>query len=106
MTYVANSTVTVDGKSYRPGDAIEIHDHLSAKELLKTGYIVASPDEVLTVETASDTNSGHFMKAELEAMTKAQLQAVAEDMGLDTKDLTSKARLVEAIAAVDILPEA
>ena len=34
MTYVANSIVTVDGKEYRPGDAIQAPADSKALEIL------------------------------------------------------------------------
>ena len=39
MIYTANSTVTVEGKSYRPGDSVDIQDASAAKELLAVGFI-------------------------------------------------------------------
>ena len=45
MIYTANSTVTVEGKSYRPGDSVDIQDASAAKELLAVGFIVTLPGE-------------------------------------------------------------
>ncbi len=95
MIYTANSTVTVEGKSYRPGDSVDIQDASAAEELLTVGFIVAPPGEYAP---------GHLNKEELEAMPKAQLLTLAENMGLDAKDLT-KAKLVEAIAAAEVQAE-
>ena len=81
MIYTANSTVTVEGKSYRPGDSVDVQQE---------------PDAGIA--------TGHLNKEELEAMPKAQLLTLAENMGLDTKDLT-KAKLVEAIAAAEVQAE-
>ena len=108
MIYTANSTVTVEGKSYRPGDSVDIQDASAAKELLAVGFIVTLPGETLTVDVQQEPEdgvaTGHLNKEELEAMPKAQLLTLAENMGLDTKDLT-KAKLVEAIAAADVQAE-
>lgn len=115
MIYTANSTVTVEGKSYRPGDSVDIQDPSAAKELLAVGFIVTlpgeyAPGETLTVDVQQEPEdsvaTGHLNKnkEELEAMPKAQLLTLAENMGLDTKDLT-KAKLVEAIAAADVQAE-
>lgn len=113
MIYTANSTVTVEGKSYRPGDSVDIQDASAAEELLAVGFIVTpsgeyAPGETLTVEVQQEpedgTATGHLSKEELEAMPKAQLLTLAENMGLDTKDLT-KAKLVEAIAAAEVQAE-
>ena len=108
MIYTANSTVTVEGKSYRPGDSVDIQDASAAKELLAVGFIVTLPGETLTVDVQQEPKdgvaTGHLNKEELEAMPKAQLLTLAENMGLDTKDLT-KAKLVEAIAAAEVQAE-
>lgn len=114
MIYTANSTVTVEGKSYRPGDSVDIQDASAAKELLAVGFIVTrpgeyAPGETLTVDAQQEPEDssiaiGHLNKEELEAMPKAQLLTLAENMGLDTKDLT-KAKLVEAIAAAEVQAE-
>lgn len=108
MIYTANSTVTVEGKSYRPGDSVDIQDASAAKELLAVGFIVTLPGETLTVDVQQEPEdgvaTGHLNKEELEAMPKAQLLTLAENMGLDTKDLT-KAKLVEAIAAAEVQAE-
>lgn len=110
MIYTANSTVTVEGKSYRPGDSVDIQDPSAAKELLAVGFIVTLPGEYapgdvdVQQEPEDSVATGHLNKEELEAMPKAQLLTLAENMGLDTKDLT-KAKLVEAIAAADVQAE-
>lgn len=113
MIYTANSTVTVEGKCYRPGDSVDIQDASAAKELLAVGFIVTLPGEyapgkTLTVDVQQEPEdgvaTGHLNKEELEAMPKAQLLTLAENMGLDTKDLT-KAKLVEAIASAEVQAE-
>lgn len=102
-----------DSKSYRPGDSVDIQDASAAKELLAVGFIVTrpgeyAPGETLTVDVQHEPEdgvaTGHLNKEELEAMPKAQLLTLAENMGLDTKDLT-KAKLVEAIAAAEVQAE-
>ena len=108
MIYTANSTVTVEGKSYRPGDSVDIQDASAAKELLAVGFIVTLPGETLTVDVQQEPEdgvaTGHLNKEELEAMPKAQLLTLAENMGLDTKDLT-KAKLDEAIPSPEVQAE-
>ena len=63
---------------------------------------------VLTVDVQQEPEdgvaTGHLNKEDLEAMPKAQLLTLAENMGLDAKDLT-KAKLVEAIAAAEVQAE-
>ena len=63
MIYTANSTVTVDGKSYRPGDSVDIQDASAAKELLAVGFIVTlpgehAPGETLTVDVQQAASQG------------------------------------------------
>lgn len=101
------------GKNYRPGDSVDIQDARAAKELLAVGFIVTlpgeyAPGETLTVDVQQEPEdgvaTGHLNKEDLEAMPKAQLLTLAENMGLDAKDLT-KAKLVEAIAAAEVQAE-
>lgn len=41
---------------------------------------------------------------QLAELTNAQLKELADDMGIDTKKLTTKAKLIEAITSVEIEP--
>lgn len=41
---------------------------------------------------------------QLKELTNAELKAMAEDMGIDTAKLKTKAQLIEAITAVDVVP--
>lgn len=48
--------------------------------------------------------TGHLDPEQLGELTNAQLKELAEKMGIDTKKLTTKAKLIEAITAVDVIP--
>lgn len=47
---------------------------------------------------------GRLDPEQLEELTNAQLKEMAQEMGIDTKKLTTKAKLIEAITAVDVIP--
>lgn len=109
MTYVANSIVTVDGKEYRPGDAIQASADSKALEILVgIGYVIQRPsiEEVqqpaIQADAASEAVTGNLSRSDLEAMTKANLQKLAADLGIDSAAELSKAKLVDAIAAVEV----
>lgn len=46
----------------------------------------------------------HLDPEQLSEMTNAQLKEMAEEMGIDTKKLTTKAKLIEAITSVEVIP--
>lgn len=62
------------------------------------------------VETPKDhdqNDSGepaHLDPEQLGELTNAQLKELAEEMGIDTKKLTTKAKLIEAITAANVAP--
>ncbi|MGN0706583.1 MAG: hypothetical protein ACI4JC_01105 [Faecalibacterium sp.] len=107
----ANSTFSLGGKEYRPGEVIVSPiDSKAATEMIASGYIVKSGDEDCLVvdvdkENPDGTVSGHVNRDSLEGMTKAQLQKLAEDMGIYNADLNSKAKLVEAISSANLISD-
>ena len=114
MTLIANSAVTVGGKSYRPGDIIDCSaDNKEIQRLVHVGYAVQrfAPGEVpgvecLTIDPAEDngdgTATGTFNRDDLESMNKAELQKLAADLSIDAAAELSKAKLIDAIAAVEV----
>ena len=48
--------------------------------------------------------TGHLDPKQLAELTNAQLKDMAEKMGIDTKKLTTKAKLIEAITSVEVIP--
>ena len=51
---------------------------------------------------AEETVTGHLDGTDLESMTFAELKALAQDMGIETGKIKSKAGLIEAITAVEV----
>ena len=101
MTYVANSIVTVDGKEYRPGDTIQTPaDSKALGVLVGIGYVMQQP--AVQADAASEAVTGNFSRNELETMTKANLQKLAADLGIDAAAELSKAKLIDAIASVEV----
>lgn len=49
-----------------------------------------------------DETVAHFDPEQLQELTNAKLKELAEDMGLETGKLKTKAQLIEAITAVDV----
>lgn len=48
--------------------------------------------------------AAHLDPDQLKELTNAELKAMAEDMDIDTAKLKTKAQLIEAITAVDVVP--
>lgn len=60
------------------------------------------------VEGAEDPETAHLDPDQLKELTNAKLRELAEDMGIDTSKLKTKAQLIAAIANVpleDAIPE-
>ena len=109
MTYVANSIVTVDGKEYRPGDTIQTPaDSKALGILVGIGYVIQRPciddaqQPAVQADAASEAVTGNLSRSDLEAMTKANLQKLAADLGIDAEAELSKAKLIDAIASVEV----
>lgn len=109
MTYVANSIITVDGKEYRPGDTIQMPaDSKALGILVGIGYVIQRPciddaqQPAVQADAASEAVTGNFSRNELETMTKANLQKLAADLGIDAAAELSKAKLIDAIASVEV----
>ena len=51
---------------------------------------------------AEETVTGHLDGTDLESMTFAELKALAQDMGIETGKIKSKAAMIEAITAVEV----
>ena len=52
----------------------------------------------------NDEEAAHLDPEQLKELTNAELKAMAEDMGIDTAKLKTKAQFIEAITAVDVVP--
>ena len=55
-----------------------------------------------TEAPAEETITGHLDGTDLESMTFAELKALAQDMGIETGKIKSKAAMIEAITAVEV----
>lgn len=51
-----------------------------------------------------DIVGGHFTAESLETMTKAELSALAKDLGADVSKCKNKAEMVAALASVEVAP--
>lgn len=63
-----------------------------------------APENEPEVGQEETEGAGHLDPEQLEELTNAQLKEMAQEMGIDTKKLTTKAKLIEAITAVDVIP--
>lgn len=52
----------------------------------------------------NDEETARLDPEQLKELTNAELKAMAEDMDIDTAKLKTKAQLIEAITAVDVVP--
>lgn len=119
MKLIANSVVAVGGTTYRPGQMMGDVPAIEAGHLLAVGYAVpapgAEPDPEPAPETepapapAADSDGkihGPLGKDQMAELTKAQLEELAHDMGINTAKLRTKAALIEAICAVPVETDA
>ena len=56
------------------------------------------------VQEVGEEITGHLDPEQLRELTNAKLTELAEEMGIDTKKLTTKAKLIEAITSAEIVP--
>lgn len=61
-----------------------------------------APEAPAKETTAEETVTGHLDGTDLESMSFAELKALAQDMGIETGKIKSKAGLIEAITAVEV----
>lgn len=69
---------------------------------LGVAVYVGEPDK--DPDQEKDQEPGHLDHEQLGELTNAQLKELAEEMGIDTKKLTTKAKLIEAITAAEVIP--
>ena len=89
-----------------PGEVRDIPEDVAAP-LLECGYLAALDEapsaENPTVEDKTPTAENLDVR-DLKKMKRADLEALAADMGIETKQLKTKDELVEAICAEDVVP--
>lgn len=64
---------------------------------------VTSPTNVTAQDILPVEGTGHLDPEQLGELTNAQLKEMAEAMGIDTKKLTTKAKLIEAITEANVI---
>lgn len=74
-----------------------VEDKATADAAVATGYFVHVEERPSTAPI-----TGHLDKGQLDGMKLADFKKLAEDMGIDTKGLKSKADFVAAIAAEEV----
>lgn len=67
-------------------------------------YVEDAPAKVPDNEQMKDEATAHLDPEQLAELTNAKLKELAEEMGIDTKNLKTKAQLIEAITSVDVIP--
>lgn len=117
-TRIGRTTMTpADGWFYAPS---EVEERLVALGVAvfgtdSPGEAVATPAESGDATGAGENPPEYESGAEgaetarldpgqLQALTNAKLRELAEDMGIDAGKLKTKTQLIEAIAAVDVVP--
>ena len=66
---------------------------------------VPTVDETAQVQSPkNDEAAAHLDPEQLKELTNAELKKMAEEMSIDTAKLKTKAQLIEAITAVDVVP--
>ena len=117
MKLIANSVVAVGGTTYRPGQTMGDVPAVEAGHLLAVGYAVPAPGAEPEPEPAPEPEPtpaaddggkihGPLGKDQMAELTKAQLEELAHDMGINTAKLRTKAALIEAICAVSVETDA
>ena len=73
-------------------------------ELGVAEYVTGEPvkAEKAPEAPAEETVTGHLDGTDLESMSFAELKALAQDMGIETGKIKSKAAMIEAITAVEV----
>lgn len=64
----------------------------------------AGDDTAVLYDAAEGEETGHLDPEQLSALTCDKLRALAEDMGISTGKLKTKAQLIDAITAVEVIP--
>lgn len=91
------------GKMYSPGEELPGTDPKMVEAWLRSGSAVntAETPKEGHVDTL-DIVDGHLTRESLATMTKANLEKLAKDMGVEVQKGASKEMLIEQIAAVTV----
>ncbi len=91
------------GKMYSPGEELPGTDPKMVEAWLRSGSAANTAET--PKENHADTLDivdGHMTRESLTTMTKANLEKMAKDMGIEVQKGASKEALIEQIAAVTI----
>lgn len=67
-------------------------------------YVTAADGESEQQENEQENDRWTLTPEQLKELKKDDLKKLAEDIGIDTKNLTTKVKLIEAITAVEVEP--
>ena len=108
----AKRAVLYQGRMYEPGDALPAGDSkmveawLQAESAEWTGEDQKPAQEGQEIQGAAegtlDVVDGHLTRESLETMTKANLEKLAKDMGVEIPRGATKALIIERLAAVTV----
>lgn len=108
----AKRAVLYQGRMYEPGDALPAGDSkmveawLQAESAEWTGEDQKPAREGQEIQGAAegtlDVVDGHLTREGLETMTKANLEKLAKDMGVEIPRGATKALIIERLAAVTV----
>lgn len=108
----AKRAVLYQGRMYEPGDALPAGDSkmveawLQAESAEWTGEDQKPAQEGQEGQGAAegtlDVVDGHLTRESLETMTKANLEKLAKDMGVEIPRGATKALIIERLAAVTV----
>ena len=108
----AKRAVLYQGRMYEPGDALPAGDSkmveawLQAESAEWTGEDQKPAQEGQEIQGAAegtlDVVDGHLTREGLETMTKANLEKLAKDMGVEIPRGATKALIIERLAAVSV----
>lgn len=108
----AKRAVLYQGRMYEPGDALPAGDSkmveawLQAESAEWTGEDQKPAQEGQEIQGAAegtlDVVDGHLTREGLETMTKANLEKLAKDMGVEIPRGATKALIIERLAAVTV----
>ena len=108
----AKRAVLYQGRMYEPGDTLPAGDSkmveawLQAESAEWTGEDQKPAQEGQEIQGAAegtlDVVDGHLTREGLETMTKANLEKLAKDMGVEIPRGATKALIIERLAAVTV----
>lgn len=108
MIRMISGSTRIGKRIYTPVDgcfeaAPEVEERLVAQKVA-----VFVPEkrtkDVATPPAGSGEETGHLDPEQLSALTCDKLRALAEDMGISTGKLKTKAQLIDAITAAEVTP--